>query len=89
MPITHFAKLIRFSDQCGAEVPRWIRKRLEAYGDDAAAAEAFGLEVVYTLCDNIINHGAPGLHFYTLNHAKASLKLVEMLGLQKRLDSTL
>lgn len=89
MPITHFAKLVRFSDRCGAEIPRWIRKRLEALDDNQEATEAFGLEVVYTLCDSLIKNGAPGLHFYTLNHAKASVKLIDMLGLQKRSESLL
>jgi methylenetetrahydrofolate reductase (NADPH) len=81
MPITHFDKLIRFSDMCGAEVPRWIRKRLENYGNDAASLQAFGLEIVYTLCETLINGGAPGLHFYTLNHAQASIKIVKQLNL--------
>lgn len=85
MPITNFAKLIRFSDMCGAEIPRWIRKRLEAYGDNQAAIEEFGLEVVYNLCDRLLRQGVGGMHFYTLNHAQASLKLIKLLGLNKAL----
>lgn len=81
MPITHFDKLIRFSDMCGAEIPRWIRKRLENYGDDAISLQAFGLEIVYSLCDTLIKGGAPGLHFYTLNHGTASAQLVKQLNL--------
>jgi methylenetetrahydrofolate reductase (NADPH) len=81
MPITHFSKLVRFSDMCGAEIPRWIRKRLESYGDDLEAIQAFGLEVVYDLCQRLLSGGAPGLHFYTLNHAEASLTLLKMLPL--------
>lgn len=81
MPITQFAKLARFSDACGAEIPRWIRKRLESYGDDLESVKKFGFEVVYKLCEDLIAGGAPGLHFYTLNHAEASLKLVNQLNL--------
>jgi methylenetetrahydrofolate reductase (NADPH) len=81
MPITHFSKLVRFSDMCGAEIPRWIRKRLESYGDDMESIQAFGTEVVYDLCQRLLAGGAPGLHFYTLNHAEASLTLLKMLPL--------
>lgn len=81
MPITHFAKLVRFSALCGAEIPRWIEKRLASYEDDQNSMQAFGIEVVYTLCERLINGGAPGLHFYTLNHAEPSLKLADMLSL--------
>jgi methylenetetrahydrofolate reductase (NADPH) len=69
MPIGSFTKLARFSDACGAEIPRWIRRKLESYGDDAAAIRAFGLEVVTRLCADLLQRGAPGLHFYTLNQA--------------------
>lgn len=69
MPITNSTQLARFSDACGAEIPRWIRKRLEGYGDDMEAIRAFGLEVVTDLCDRLLQGGAPGLHFYTLNQA--------------------
>jgi methylenetetrahydrofolate reductase (NADPH) len=81
MPITHFGKLIRFSDMCGAEIPRWIRKRLESYGEDLISVETFGLEVVHGLCEKLIKGGAPGLHFYTLNHFDASVKIIKHLGL--------
>ena len=69
MPITNSTQLARFSDACGAEIPRWIRKRLEGYGDDLEAIRAFGLDVVTDLCDRLLQGGAPGLHFYTLNQA--------------------
>ncbi len=79
MPITHFDRLVRFSNQCGAEIPRWIFKRLESYHGDPESTQAFGIEVVYNLCERLIQGGAPGLHFYTLNHADTSLKLIKML----------
>lgn len=79
MPITQFAKLVRFSDMCGAEIPRWIRKRLESYGDDVDSIKAFGIELIHGLCDRLLAGGAPGLHFYTLNHYEASQILVPML----------
>lgn len=82
MPITQFGRLARFSDNCGAEIPRWIRKRLASYGDDDIdSIKSFGTEVVYNLCQRLLEGGAPGLHFYTLNKAEASAALVEMLGL--------
>jgi len=81
MPITHFDKLVRFSDMCGAEIPRWIRKRLEQYGEDLASIEAFGLEIVYRLCETLLKGGAPGLHFYTLNHANPSINVLNQLRL--------
>lgn len=83
MPITQFAKLVRFSDMCGAEIPRWIRKRLEGYADDTVSIQAFGLEVVHQLCERLIDGGAPGLHFYTLNHAEVSLILMQKLAVKK------
>lgn len=73
MPITNYTKLARFSDSCGAEIPRWIRKQLEAYGDDSESIVKFGEEVVTDLCQRLIAGGAPGIHFYTLNQAKPSL----------------
>ncbi|MDR3491500.1 MAG: methylenetetrahydrofolate reductase [NAD(P)H] [Gammaproteobacteria bacterium] len=79
MPITHFEKLARFSALCGAEIPQWIAKRLSAYGDDEESVQAFGLEVVYDLCQRLIAGGAPGLHFYTLNQAEVSLRLLKLL----------
>jgi methylenetetrahydrofolate reductase (NADPH) len=77
MPITQFSRLARFSDACGAEIPRWIRRRLESYGDDIDSIKKFGLEVVSSLCEKLIAGGAPGLHFYTLNKAETSLKILE------------
>jgi methylenetetrahydrofolate reductase (NADPH) len=71
MPITSSSQLMRFSDACGAEIPRWIRLRLQAFGDDSASIKAFGLEVVSDLCDQLRNGGAPGLHFYTMNQSTA------------------
>ncbi|MCB1941846.1 MAG: methylenetetrahydrofolate reductase [NAD(P)H] [Candidatus Accumulibacter sp.] len=67
MPIASYSSLARFSDNCGAEIPRWIRKKLESYGDDSASIRAFGLDVVSRLCERLLASGAPGLHFYTLN----------------------
>ncbi|WP_058556165.1 methylenetetrahydrofolate reductase [NAD(P)H] [Thiohalocapsa sp. ML1] len=75
MPITNYTQLARFSDACGAEIPRYIRKRLEAYGDDKSAIRAFGHEVVLDLCRRLLDGGAPGLHFYTMNQADATLAL--------------
>lgn len=79
MPITQFSSLARFSDTCGAEIPRWIRKRLESYGDDVASIQSFGLEVVTGLCERLLAGGAPGLHFYTLNKDKSSLEIIRQL----------
>lgn len=81
MPINKFSQLARFSDACGAEIPRWIRKRLEGYGDDSASIRAFGLDVVTDLCDRLLCAGAPGLHFYTLNSAGLSTTIWQRLGL--------
>ncbi len=81
MPIGSFPKLARFSDACGAEIPRWIRKRLESYGDDTASVRAFGLDVVTELCDGLLARGAPGLHFYTLNLATLTTTIWQRLGL--------
>ncbi len=81
MPIGSFAKLARFSDACGAEIPRWLRKRLEGYGDDVASIRAFGLDVVTELCDGLLARGAPGLHFYTLNLASLTTTIWQRLGL--------
>ncbi|HBT56681.1 MAG TPA: methylenetetrahydrofolate reductase [NAD(P)H], partial [Pseudomonas sp.] len=79
MPITNYTKLARFSDACGAEIPRWIRKQLEAYGDDSDSISAFGTEVISQLCERLLDGGAPGLHFYTLNQAEPSLAVVRNL----------
>jgi methylenetetrahydrofolate reductase (NADPH) len=73
MPITNYTQIARFSEMCGADIPRWVRKRLELLGDDRAAIRAFGLEVVSDLCRRLLEQGAPGLHFYTLNQAEAVL----------------
>jgi len=81
MPIGRFSQLARFSDACGAEIPRWIRKKLEGYGDDTASIRAFGLDVVTELCDNLLRAGAPGLHFYTLNQAGLTTIIWQRLGL--------
>ena len=80
MPITNASQLIRFSDACGAEVPRWIRTRLEGFGDDKASIQAFGLDVVTDLCDQLRCAGVPGLHFYTMNQATTVKAICERLG---------
>lgn len=84
MPITNYSKLARFSDACGAELPRWIRKQLEAYGDDNASIQAFGTEVISKMCEQLLDGGAPGLHFYTLNQAEPSLAIWNNLQLSQR-----
>jgi methylenetetrahydrofolate reductase (NADPH) len=80
MPITNFTQLARFSDACGAEIPRWIRRRLESFGDDREAIRAFGLDVVQHLCERLLDGGAPGLHFYTMNQAEPTSELCRRLG---------
>jgi methylenetetrahydrofolate reductase (NADPH) len=79
MPITSSAQLLRFSDASGAEIPRWIRLRLQAYGDDTASIKAFGLDVVADLCDQLRNGGVPALHFYTMNQSATTLELLKRL----------
>jgi methylenetetrahydrofolate reductase (NADPH) len=79
MPITQYAQLFRFSEMCGADIPRWLRKRLEGFGDDREAIQAFGLEVVSGLCQRLLDGGAPGLHFYTMNQATPTLAILENL----------
>jgi methylenetetrahydrofolate reductase (NADPH) len=81
MPISRFTQLARFSDACGAEIPRWIRRKLEGFGDDAASIRSFGLDVVTCLCDRLLRGGAPGLHFYTLNQAGPTTTIWQRLGL--------
>ena len=81
MPIASYSKLARFSDACGAEIPRWIRRKLEGYGDDTASIRAFGLDVVTGLCADLLARGAPGLHFYTLNQAALTTTIWQRLGL--------
>ena len=80
MPITNYSQLMRFSEMCGAEVPRWIAKRLESFGDDREAIRTFGLDVVTNLCRRLVDAGVPGLHFYTLNGAAATKAICEGLG---------
>ena len=84
MPITNYVQLARFSDATGAEIPRWIRKKLEAFGDDLQSLRAFGEEVVTYLCQKLLDAGAPGLHFYTMNQSGPTLKLWKNLGLERR-----
>ncbi|MBK1672077.1 methylenetetrahydrofolate reductase [NAD(P)H] [Ectothiorhodospira shaposhnikovii] len=81
MPITNYKQLARFSDACGAEIPRWIRKRLEAYGDDLDAIRGFGEEVVSRMCEQLLHEGSPGLHFYTMNQAGPVTGIWKNLGL--------
>lgn len=81
MPIGNFAQLARFSDACGAEIPRWLRFRLESFHDDRASIRALGLDVVTRLCDDLLRAGAPGLHFYTLNQASLTTQIWQRLGL--------
>jgi methylenetetrahydrofolate reductase (NADPH) len=81
MPITNYKQLVRFSDVCGAEIPRWIRKRLESYGEDLDSIRAFGMDVTTALCEQLLAAGAPGLHFYTLNRAGPTRTLWERLKL--------
>ena len=75
MPITNYASLVRFSDNCGAEIPRWIRRNLEALQDDKESLFDFGVDVVSELCKELLDAGAPGLHFYTLNQSRATLAI--------------
>jgi methylenetetrahydrofolate reductase (NADPH) len=81
MPITNYTQLARFSDMCGAEIPRWIRKRLEGFGDDRPSIRAFGEDVVTELCHQLLEAGAPGLHFYTMNQSGPTLAIWNNLGL--------
>jgi len=81
MPIVKFAQLARFSDACGAEIPRWMRRTLEGMGDDSESVQIFGLDVVTQLCEKLLAGGAPGLHFYTLNHAGPSIEIWKRLGI--------
>jgi methylenetetrahydrofolate reductase (NADPH) len=80
MPIASFSKLARFSDACGAEIPRWMRLKFEQFGDDAASIRAFGLDVVTELCERLLKNGAPGLHFYSMNQAALTLEICKRLG---------
>ncbi len=80
MPITGSTQLMRFSDACGAEIPRWIRLRLRALATTAASIRAFGLDVITRLCEQLVAAGAPGLHFYTMNQSTATLAICQRLG---------
>ncbi len=80
MPITSSTQLLRFSDACGAEIPRWIRLRLQAFGDDSESIKAFGLDVVTALCERLRAEGVPGIHFYTMNQSVATLEICRRLG---------
>lgn len=75
MPITNYSSLSRFSNICGAEIPQWIRRRLEAYADDTDSIKSFGADIVSDICDRLLQMGAPGLHFYTLNQSEATLRI--------------
>jgi len=81
MPITNYSQLFRFSDMCGADIPRWLRKKLECFGDDREQIIAFGLDVVTGLCRRLLDNGAPGLHFYTMNQAEPTLAILRNLNL--------
>ena len=80
MPIAGFTKLARFSDACGAEIPRWMRKKFESFGDDTEAIRAFGLDVVTELCERLLKGGAPGLHFYAMNQSALTTEICRRLG---------
>jgi methylenetetrahydrofolate reductase (NADPH) len=79
MPITSSTQLMRFSDACGAEIPRWIRLRLQGFGDDIASIKSFGLDVITDLCDQLQTAGVPGIHFYTMNQAAATTEILKRL----------
>jgi len=79
MPITNYTQLMRFSDMCGAEIPRWVRLKLASFGDDSASIKAFGLDVVSSLCERLLAGGAPGLHFYSMNQAVATTAIWQRL----------
>lgn len=81
MPISNFSQLARFSDACGAEIPRWLRLKLQGYGDDVNSIRSFGLDMVTAMCEKLLRHGAPGLHFYTLNQAGLVAAVWQRLGL--------
>ncbi len=80
MPIVSFFKLARFSDACGAELPRWMRRKFESLGDDTESIRAFGLDVVTSLCERLRAGGAPGLHFYSMNQSVLTLEICKRLG---------
>jgi methylenetetrahydrofolate reductase (NADPH) len=82
MPITQYTQLFRFSEMCGADIPRWMKKRLEGFGDDKESVQAFGLDLVSNLCQRLLDGGAPGLHFYTMNQAAPTFAILENLKLK-------
>ncbi|WP_151448164.1 methylenetetrahydrofolate reductase [NAD(P)H] [Lacisediminimonas profundi] len=84
MPITNYSQLSRFSDMCGAEIPRWVRLKLASYGDDTASIRAFGMDVVTQLCERLLDGGVPGMHFYSLNQAGPTAELWKRLRLAER-----
>lgn len=81
MPITNFTSLSRFSDSCGAEIPRWVRKRLECFGEDTESIKAFGVDLITELCETLLENGAPGLHLYTMNQVEPTAAILNNLGL--------
>ena len=81
MPITSSTQLMRFSDACGAEIPRWIRLRLQGFGDDTASIKSFGLDVMTRMCEQLCAAGVPGLHFYTMNQSAAVSEIIRRLKL--------
>ncbi len=87
MPITNYTQLVRFSEACGADIPRWIKSRLQSFGDDSASIRAFGLDVVAAMCERLLKGGAPGLHFYTLNQASSTKALWQRLSHWTRAES--
>ena len=84
MPITNCTQLVRFSEGCGAEIPQWVLKQLQGFGDDRESIFKFGVDVVTELCDQLLSNGAPGLHFFTMNKSAASIAIWKNLGLDKR-----
>ena len=84
MPIGNFSRLARFADNCGADIPRWMRRKFESYGDDSESIRAFGFEVVTRLCEQLLAAGAPGLHFYSMNQSGPTLEICRRLGLVSR-----
>jgi methylenetetrahydrofolate reductase (NADH) len=89
MPIVSCTQLVRFSEGCGAEIPRWILKRLQEFGDDRVSIRQFGIDVTTELCEQLLTNGAPGLHFYTMNQFTASVAIWENLGIDQRVNDKL
>lgn len=87
MPIVNCTQLVRFSDACGAEIPRWILKRLQEFGDDRVSIRQFGIDVTTELCEQLLTNGAPGLHFYTMNQSAASVAIWKNLGIDQRVNA--